>query len=1209
MSADSMSFSSQRLVLENAGKGSVVRGIPDGTFVASSGVQADDIVAATIHLDHLSQNEVQNILKALQPYDNNMKVVTKKELSTTASLSSLALDLQDPSEMISGDFNKESEFSGSMGNDLPYVNLTNPSADAGAEFEYASHAQVGPGPDGILATPNVSTPHLNNHSVLLDIDKPQVKTSDLRYRAPHFTMPKFDAPAVKTPEVGGDLNLPSVNGETKGLSLSSPKLDMNGKNVDLNGPKVDLNGPGVNIGSSNADISVSSDPFKWPHQKWKLKKPKLPTAKTDLDLDAGLSTPEVDLSAPKVEGGLHAPYIDANLPNADLHGPDLDIQQPEFDGLSGKFVWPHQKWKKPKIKGPKADLDVDTGLHTPGLDLSKADLKGPSLDVEAPNLGIDTPSGKKTWHLKLKKPKAPDLKLDTDVSTPDIGLSVPGIDGDINAPNVDMNLPKSDLNVNAPDTGIETPSGKVKFRTLKKPKFRFAGPKVKTPSVDLDTDVKGPDLRLSTSQASLHGPDLNLPKADVDVEVPDVDASGKIKWPTLKKPKWSISSPKVNGPDLDAHVSTPDLSLSAPKIDGELNAPDLKLKTAELNGPKLDIDATAPSGKFKWLKKPKIGTLKGLKSDIDGDIKVPDVDLRSHDIDLKTPNIEGPDLNFSTPNANIRGPNLDLQTPTPNIESTDAKLKLPKLKMPKWPKVKGPQLDTDLKAPNIDANADVPNLDVNASSVNLNAPDLSLSTPKLGSSLDTPDIDLQSPVLSNGHLRFPKLKLPTLSGLKAEKPNVDLNADVKGPHLDMAPLNINAPDLNLSTPNIDGVIAGPDVSLPKANLSGVHFELPDNDAGLPRLNLSGPQITRSGADMNLEAPDVRLNSHVPGVDIGMPTPEFKGPEAQLKSPVIGLDSQVEDFTLPHYKLPNLDLSSPGVELPSVHPSVQTGLDAPKVNIGTPKTDADISVPTVDLIGPNLKGNIKGPEVDVESPGLEKPKLPHFKVPKLSFSGSKTKTVSPRLSLDGEISPLTVSSPEISTNSPEIAMRAGDAELKGSPKSKFKWPFKWGFKSNSVDTEEYEINAEEDAPKFRIHTLPRPCIDTKTGTPDIFNLSKFDSEAKDYVVSKGIRLPVVNAPSRNGERVDIMERLRMAMEKAPSSNASPTEEKNVSLNMANANFHASGEAGDSSFFRGGTFKVEKPEFPLGSIDHASFADETDESNKLSLGLSNMLGLNV
>lgn len=60
---------------------------------------SDDIVAATIHLDHLSQNEVRNILKTLQPYDNNMKVVTKKELSTTASLSSLALDLQETSEV------------------------------------------------------------------------------------------------------------------------------------------------------------------------------------------------------------------------------------------------------------------------------------------------------------------------------------------------------------------------------------------------------------------------------------------------------------------------------------------------------------------------------------------------------------------------------------------------------------------------------------------------------------------------------------------------------------------------------------------------------------------------------------------------------------------------------------------------------------------------------------------------------------------------------------------------------------------------------------------------------------------------------------------------------------------------------------------------------------------------------------------------------
>ncbi|XP_037127804.1 neuroblast differentiation-associated protein AHNAK isoform X2 [Syngnathus acus] len=552
--------------------------------------------------------------------------------------------------------------------------------------------------------------------------------------------------------------------------------------------------------------------------------------------------------------------------------------------------------------------------------------------------------------------------------------------------------------------------------------------------------------------------------------------------------------------------------------------------------------------------------------------------------------------------------------------------------MPKWPKVKG--------SPNIDANVDVPNLGVDTPKVHPNAPDLSSSTPKLGGSLDTSDVNLQSPELSSGHFKFPKLKLPTLS--KVGKPDVDIDANVKGPQVHVAPIATDPADLNISAPNIAGGFAAPNASLPQTDFNGAHIA--NADFGLPRLNLSGPQMTNSGLDMNLpqtdvkgpslhlptvphadtkepdlslgnvhvanvgtklpnatlEAPDVGLNSRVPDVGIDLPSGELKGPDAQLKSPVVGLDSHRGDFTLPHYKLPKLDLSSPGVELPSVHPSLQAGLDTPRVDIlGTPKADANISVPTVDLSAPKFEGKMKGAEVDVEAPkvdtGLEKPKLPHFKVPKLSFSGSKSKSVSPKLSLDGEMS-----SPEMSTNSPDIAIRAGDAGIQGSPKSKLKWPFKWGFRSNSLD----ESNAEADAPKFRLHTLPRNCIESKKETPDIFNLSRPDHEAKDYIVSKGIRLPVRNAPSRNGERVDVMERLRLAMGKAPSSNTSPTEEKSASLQA----LHASGDAVDSGLVPGGTLEVEKPQYPLSSIRPTRLAHEADES-KVSLGLSNMLGLEV
>lgn len=65
-------------------------------------VPGDEIVAATIHLDHLNKSEVLNLLKVLEPYDNNMKVLTKKDLNASAGLGSFGLGLKHPEEVNNG---------------------------------------------------------------------------------------------------------------------------------------------------------------------------------------------------------------------------------------------------------------------------------------------------------------------------------------------------------------------------------------------------------------------------------------------------------------------------------------------------------------------------------------------------------------------------------------------------------------------------------------------------------------------------------------------------------------------------------------------------------------------------------------------------------------------------------------------------------------------------------------------------------------------------------------------------------------------------------------------------------------------------------------------------------------------------------------------------------------------------------------------------
>ncbi|KAI9525110.1 hypothetical protein NQZ68_012624 [Dissostichus eleginoides] len=1287
MSEDNKSRTfSESLVLDNSEQGVVITGITDDT-AAKSGLRAgDEIVAATIHLDHLNKDEVLRFLQALEPYDDNMMVLTKKQLSAGAGLGSLGLDLDDPSKMLNlkedrsldapafsvndlrGKLNASKGLGGEIGGPtlnggLPSLGLNEPSADGGAKFTMPSFGLSGPDVngdlDGTLKAPDisVSTAKLNTPNASLDIEKPELKTGNQKYKAPKFKMPHFNLPQLKTPkekmDVSGEVDLPSGNVETPDLNLSAPRLDLNSPGLDLNGPKVNLNGPDVNLETPNADFEAPSGKIKWPHLKWKgpkvkgpdadlnadlsapdvslntpkidadlnipaldvqspnldidaqpvqpkwphlkWKKPRLNDPKADLDLDANLNTPNIDASLQKVEGGINGPDVDINLPKADVGSPDLNLN-------SSKAQWPHQKWKLPKLKGPKADIDadlntpelnvttptIDGDLNAPNaeLNLPGADINGPNVDLQAPNLDMDAKDHHIKWpHLKWKKqklngPKA-DMDLNADLSTPDVDLSVPKIDGDISTPDVDLNLPRADVDVTAPGADLEAPHGKFKFPTLKKPKFLLHGPKVKGPDVDVDANVKAPDLSLSP-QASLDGPDvdLNLPNAGVDVNAPNVDIEGqswKGKWPTLKNPKWSLAGPKVNGLDADADISAPDLNLTSPKFDGEINAPDvnLTLPNADLEGPKFDIDGPdveGPSGKGKWFnfKKPKVGTLKGWKDGIDADMKVPDVDLQTPKVDLVAPDFSTPkmeagidsqDFDINLPKTDLKGPAVDLQAP--ELDAIAGKIRFPKIDLPKFG-----SSGLRVKEPDLNLDANVPNLNFSAPTVkgDLSTPDLDV-----GSSLKT-DIDLSGPQTT---ISVPDIDLST-PDVKAPQVNLNLpKADLKGPSMDLPKADLYVPDLNLNTPHI---------SLPSQNIDG---------------NPSAPNI----------------DTGLPNVDLNLPKADLKVPDAQLKTPGIGFDSHVGEFNMPHYNLPNVGLPSPEVRVPSIQPSVEAGIEAPKVNIDTPVVD------------------IKGPEAPNVDANLEQSKLSklfqnfNFSGPKITDHTSADLEVSPDVkvkapTVEGGISSPNgnVSVPEVRSgfSTPELDTTAeAGAEVKESPKSKLRWPFKWGLKSssstdeegNGTDSETDVPNAEMEMPVFKTHRLPRNSIDAIGGIGDTFNLSKLDTEAKDYVVSKGVRLPIVNATSKAGEKVDIMERLKMAKNKTPSASISPSEGKaDIDLKLAapSLDVSASTEA-DSSLVRGGTFKVEKPESALGLV--APEMSTSDENDKLSLSLSNMLGLNI
>ncbi|KAF6720012.1 Neuroblast differentiation-associated protein AHNAK [Oryzias melastigma] len=457
----------------------------------------------------------------------------------------------------------------------------------------------------------------------------------------------------------------------------------------------------------------------------------------------------------------------------------------------------------------------------------------------------------------------------------------------------------------------------------------------------------------------------------------------------------------------------------------------------------------------------------------------------------------------------------------------------------------------------------------------MKASDIDVTPPK--ADLNGPKVDIKAPEADMGKIKLPKINLPKFggSGPKVTAPEVDANittpdldlslprADAKLPEANFtAPdVSFTTPNLNFSPPQIKGEVSqpdlnvgadlkgGPTLSTPALDLKSADLNLkaPNLDVSSPDIsgNLSAPSIDAKMQKKELKAPDVTVNLQMP--TLGLPKADIKGPDAHLKEPEVEVDATLGDFKLPHFNHPYIDLS-----IPSVLASGDAKLEAPKVSIETPNT----SDPALELSAPKLEGakvDTEVPNVDVS---VEKSKTPLFSLPKLNLFGSKSK------------------SPEVDAS----------ADL--------------GKEDAHLETE--DSNAE--IPMFRPHKLPKNTIGS-IGEMFQSTLFKADADEKEYVVSKGVKLPIINATAKPGENISVMDMLKSSKEKR---NASPSDGKtdaDLNITAPSLDIKASTETKDAPLVRGGTFKVEKPESSL-NLTAPEILPE-----KFELGLSNMLGLNV
>ncbi|TWW77936.1 hypothetical protein D4764_11G0000570 [Takifugu flavidus] len=632
-------------------------------------------------------------------------------------------------------------------------------------------------------------------------------------------------------------------------------------------------------------------------------------------------------------------------------------------------------------------------------------------------------------------------------------------------------------------------------------------------------------------------------KLDTDISSPAINGN---------LPNLSVNKPSLN---VGSQFSKPSFGVTGPEVQGGLGD-SLKVSTPQLNTTTASLD----------VKNPDVKT-------------VPD------------PALNGPDVNLSLPKANMEAPKIDLDSP--DIEGPSGKFKWFNFKKPKFGTLNGPKadFDTDVKAPDMALGG--PDVGLKTTDINLSSPniegnsDLNVRMPNINP--NGPDVELP-----DGKLNLPQWKLPNLRGPKVGAP--ELNADVNAPDID-ANTTFGAPNLSLSAPNVTpdlkgvdlkGDLSAPDLSLSTPNVgginaSGVNLNMPKTDLEGPKLDLDAQDIDgpsgkfkwfnfkkpkigtlkggKADIDAEMNPPHLDLagpngNISLPDIDVDLPKAQLNGPSTQLQTPDIASDPQLGDLKLPHFKHPQLQ-----------NPTVHSGIEGPNVDM-------------TDLTPRNVEGSIPTANIDTKAPTLNvNPTNATFKSPEID-TGAPT----------GALADVILKAPP---SVPEVKANVGkeDADAKQSPQSKLRWPFKWGFNSGSgtdeegsgVDSDTEASNAE--VPAFKFHQLPKMNLDGIPEIGDTFGLSKQDTETKEYIVSKGIRLPIVNATSKPGEKISILERLQMAKE-------------NTAMEKS--------KSADSTLERGGTFKLEQPASVLGLKTPEGSVTNGD---KLSLGLSNMLGLNV
>uniref|UniRef100_H3BEN6 Periaxin n=1 Tax=Latimeria chalumnae TaxID=7897 RepID=H3BEN6_LATCH len=931
---------------------------------------------------------------------------------------------------------------------VPKVGISLPKAK-GPGGKLRTGMKLPSGPEGKLQMPKIKVPKfgafLSKGEGEISIPEGSLEGADIKLKMPKVELPKFGGKA-KDVEVDVTIEPPKVEGGIK--APESRKAEIEGPDIKVKGPKFKLPTFGISaFKEKGEDLSVPEAEVKGPEGP--EAKMKLPSVKM----------PSFDISLPKVPG------VDLHLPKADISLPSFEGEVKTHDVETGSKVsveGPDAKYKLPKISLPTFGLSAK-------VDIEGSEAKGPKITL--PKVDLSLP--------KIKP-------VETDVSPPEIEVSV-------KKPKPDAKLSQMKVDIKGPEVESEGSESRLSLPSIKMPTFDITMPKV-------DLDIGLPKKM----------PKVELPKFGLKKK-PAMEGSGaKIQLPSVKLPKFDVSMPKL--PDVDIDVALPKGA-----AEKSLELTDVGIDT---KSPEISIEGPDAKGKMPKFSFPKFGISGSKSKKAEMEIKSPDaeVDFESPDTKVKGSKIKMPKFGITFPKSKLEGsvdvsgpslegdlktskPKVDIEQPTLEVESSEAKFKLPTVKLPK----------VDISAPKVDMDISLPKI---KSDLKVKMPRFTM--PKFGSKGKGVDVEIEGGVPK----AEAKIALPEIEG--------DVKGKVKGPSGDA--------DIDISGDKVKGK-EDIDVKLPKG-----------------KVEVKGPEVDTESLEGKVKTPFIKMPK------FAMSTPKGKAPEGEVKfdaeakgTKVKDVDIKMPKITVPKFgskegKLdagleaegevegPEGKLKSGKIKMPSIELSLPSG--RPEGEVLLPKAEVDVS--EADIKG--YEGDLKIPKmpvIDISAPkieidfGLPKPKGdaalqiegdkgrikgPKLKVPKVDISLPKIKTTDADVSLTGgEFSIEGPKAPEVDL---DISLTKGkDADVKlpkmegtgyeidtgaGGSDFKIKMP-----KINLSGKGQFEPLAEDAEGKIKKPLFKMP--DVELSTPKIKTQAETDVNGID-LDGISIKMPKVTMPS-------------------------------------------------------------------------------------------------